>query len=128
MGIPDAERIALLALFPCLSRWGMVATMGAFPYVRAQGLGTAFQAGRNWRQLAFAFATAAVAGWLLLGVAGLILLGGATAVALALGWWFKRMLGGLTGDTYGATNEVTEVAVLLLGLSVAPGLVDAPFW
>ena len=128
MGIPDAERIVLLALFPCLSRWGMVATMGAFPYVRAQGLGTAFQAGRNRRQLAFAFATAAVAGWLLLGVAGLILLGGATAVALGLGWWFKRMLGGMTGDTYGATNEVGEVAVLLLGLSVAPGLVDAPFW
>ena len=34
----------------------------------------------------------------------------------------------MTGDTYGATNEVGEVAVLLLGLSVAPGLVDAPFW
>ena len=128
MGIPDAERIALLALFPCLSRWGMVATMGAVPYVRAQGLGTAFQAGRNWRQLAFALATAAVAGWLLLGVAGLILLGGATVVALGLGWWFKRMLGGMTGDTYGATNEVAEVVILLLGLSVAPGLVDAPLW
>ena len=128
IGIPTAERTALLVLFPCLSRWGMVATMGAFPYVRAQGLGTAFQAGRNWRQLVVALATAAVAGWLLLGIAGLILLGGATAAALVLGWWFKRMLGGMTGDTYGATNEVGEVAVLLLGLSVAPGLVDAPFW
>ena len=49
-------------------------------------------------------------------------------VALGLGWWFKRMLGGMTGDTYGATNEVAEVVILLLGLSVAPGLVDAPFW
>ena len=128
MGIPDAERTSLLALFPCLSRWGMVATMGVFPYARAQGLGTAFQAGANWRQLVFALATAALAGWLLLGSAGFVLLGGVTAVALVLGWWFKRMLGGMTGDTYGATNEVGEVAVLLLGLSVAPALVDAPFW
>ena len=128
MGIPDAERTSLLVLFPCLSRWGMVATMGVFPYARAQGLGTAFQAGANWRQLAIALATAAVAGWLLLGSAGLVLLGGATAVALALGWWFKRLLGGMTGDTYGATNEVGEIAVLLLGLSLAPALVDAPFW
>ena len=128
MGIPDAERTSLLVLFPCLSRWGMVATMGVFPYARAQGLGTAFQSGASWRQLVIALATAALAGWLLLGSAGLVLLGGVTAVALLLGWWFKRMLGGMTGDTYGATNEVGEVAVLLLGLSVAPALVDAPFW
>lgn len=128
MGSPDAERTSLLVLFPCLSRWGMVATMGVFPYVRAQGLGTAFQAGAGWRQLVLALATAALAGWLLLGSAGFVLLGGVTAVALVLGWWFKRLLGGMTGDTYGATNEVGEVAVLLLGLSVAPGLVDAPFW
>ena len=128
MGIPAAERASLLVIFPCLSRWAMVVTMGVLPYVRAQGLGTAFQAGRNWRQIAIALATAALAGWLLLGAAGLILFGGATVVAMVLGWWFRRLLGGMTGDTYGATNEVAEVAVLLLGLSVAPELVDAPFW
>ena len=102
--------------------------MGVFPYARAQGLGTAFQDGAGWRQLVLALATAALAGWLLLGSAGFVLLGGVTAVALVLGRWFKRLLGGMTGDTYGATNEVGEVAVLLLGLSVAPALVDAPFW
>ena len=128
MGIPDSERTSLLLLFPCLSRWGMVATMGVFPYVRAQGLGTAFQAGANWRQIAFALVTAAVAGWLLLGVAGLLLMLFVTVVALGLGWWFRRLLGGMTGDTYGATNEVAEVTVLLLGVSMAPSLVDAPFW
>lgn len=128
MGIPDAERISLLVLFPCLSRWGMVATMGVFPYVRSQGIGTAFQVAASWRQLVLALATAALAGWLLLGIAGILLLGCTTVVALGLGWWFKRLLGGMTGDTYGATNEVGEVVVLLLGLSVAPALVDAPFW
>ena len=127
-GISDVERTSLLVLFPCLSRWGIVATMGVFPYVRSQGLGTAFQAGASWRQLVMALATAALAGWLLLGIAGILLLGIATGVALGLGWWFRRLLGGMTGDTYGATNEVGEVAVLLLGLSVAPALVDAPFW
>ncbi|MDE2992086.1 MAG: adenosylcobinamide-GDP ribazoletransferase [Chloroflexota bacterium] len=128
LGIPDAERTSLLVLFPCLSRWGMVVTMGVFPYARAQGLGTAFQAGASWRQLVIALGTAVLAAWLLLGSAGLVLFGGATAAALVLGWWFKRLLGGMTGDTYGATNEVGEVVVLLLGLSVAPVLVDAPFW
>ena len=30
------------------------------------------------------------------------------------------MLGGLTGDTYGAINELTEVAVLMAGVALAP--------
>ncbi len=131
VGIPAGERTALLVLFPCLSRFAMVITMGVFPYIRAQGLGTAFQVGSSWRQLAFAFVTAAVAGGLLLGIAGLLLLVCATGLALGLGWWFQRMLGGMTGDTYGATNEVAEVTVLLLGvilIRTAPTLVDAPFW
>ena len=131
VGIPTADRTSLLVLFPCLSRFAMVITMGVFPYIRAQGLGTAFQVGSSWRQLAFAFVTAAVAGGLLLGIAGLLLLVCATGLALGLGWWFRRVLGGMTGDTYGATNEIAEVAVLLLGvilIRTAPTLVDAPFW
>ena len=131
VSIPAGERTALLVLFPCLSRFAMVITMGVFPYIRAQGLGTAFQVGSSWRQLAFASVTAAVAGGLLLGIAGLLLLACATGLALGLGLWFSRMLGGMTGDTYGATNEVAEVTVLLLGvilIRTAPTLVDAPFW
>ena len=130
-GIPEAERIGLLVLFPSLSRFAMVATMAFFPYARSQGLGTAFQVWASWRQLAFAFLTAAVIGGLFFGIAGLLLLAIATVVALGLGLWFRRLLGGMTGDTYGATNEVAEVAVLLAGLiliQLSPGLTGAPFW
>lgn len=115
-GLPDEQRTALLVLFPCLSRFGMLATMGAFPYARRQGLGTSFQEGRRRWQMAFGFATAAVAGWLLIGVAGLVLLSVAVAVALSIGAWVTRLLGGMTGDTYGTVNEVAEVAVLLGGI------------
>ena len=130
-GIPEAERVGLLVLFPSLSRFAMVATMAVFPYARSQGLGTAFHVWASWRQLAFAFLTAAVAGGLLLGFAGLLLLAIATVVAVGLGLWFLRLLGGMTGDTYGATNEVAEVSVLLAGLiliQLSPGLAGAPFW
>lgn len=130
-GIPEAERIGLLVLFPSLSRFAMVATMFAFPYARSSGLGTAFQIGASWRQLALALLTAAVAGGLLLGIAGLLLLAIATVVALGLGLWFRRLLGGMTGDTYGATNELAEVTVLLAGLiliQLTPGFTGAPFW
>ncbi len=115
-GIPDEARTALLVLFPCLSRFGMLAAMGAFPYARERGLGTSFQEGRHRWQMAFGFATAATAGALLSGLAGLVLLGAIVAVALAMGRRVTGLLGGMTGDTYGAVNEVGEVTVLLGGI------------
>ena len=128
-GISDEVRAGLLIVFPCLSRFGMLATMAAFSYVRRKGLGTAFQAATSWWQVAFGLATAAVAGGLLLGTAGLLLLGAVIASSLGLGWWTSRMLGGMTGDTYGAVNEVGEVTVLVAGIALfrtIPGLYQTP--
>ena len=130
-GIPDDARSGLLLVFPCLSRFGMLATMAAFPYVREQGLGTTFQEGRGWWQVMLGAATAAAAAVLFLGGGGAILVGVAVAVALGLGRWMAGMLGGMTGDTYGAINEVGEVAVLVLGIalfSAIPEIFGAPLW
>ena len=129
--IADEIRAGLLAVFPCASRFGMVATMAVFKYAREEGLGTSFQDGRSWWQVAFGFATAAAAAGLLLGFAGLILLGAAIVVSLGMGWWFTRLLGGMTGDTYGAVNEAAEVVILLLGIvlfGVSTGMYQTPFW
>lgn len=54
--------------------------------------------------------------WLTLGYKGLILM---FLIALAVWSWcshIKEILGGLTGDTYGALAEITEVLVLVAGL------------
>ena len=128
---PDAIRAGVLVAFPCLSRCGMLSTMAAFPYARTDGTGTAFQTGASRWQIAFGLGTAFVAGALLLGYAGLILLSAAIAVSLALGAWCTRLLGGMTGDTYGAVNEVGEVFVLLVGIGLygrIPTLFEAPLW
>lgn len=130
-GIPDGASTGLLLAFPCLSRFGMVATMAVYPYVREQGLGTSFQEGRGWWQVVVASATAAAVAVLFLGGGGAILLAVVVAVALGLGRWMTGMLGGMTGDTYGAVNEVGEVAVLVLGIalfSAMPGIFGAPLW
>lgn len=131
VGIPDAGRIGLLVLFPCMSRLGMVVAMEAFSYVRRQGIGSSFQVGRSRWQVAFALATALAAGGLLVGTGGLILVGTAIVVSLGLGWTLTRLLGGLTGDAYGAINEVAEVCVLVMGVALLrelSGLFQAPFW
>jgi len=56
-------------------------------------------------------------------------LGGAVLAGWLLAWWVKGLLGGLTGDVYGAINEVSEVVgfTLWIGLfAAAPGLFRAP--
>jgi len=108
-----------LLLFPMFSRWAMVIVLAAFPYARGQGLGSPFH--QHTGKLATAMATviAVVAATLLGGIGGAGMLLGVSFLAWLLGWAMARLLGGLTGDTYGAVNEVTEVAVLLSAVGLA---------
>ena len=118
VGQQPGKLLALL-LFPLLSRWAMVVLLGAFPYARSEGLGSPFhQGGARLATLAAAMTALAVS-VVLGGFGGLGLLLGVTALALALGWVMNRALGGLTGDCYGATNEVSEVAVLAAAVALA---------
>ena len=54
------------------------------------------------------------------GIGGVGILIGATVMALVLGRGMSKMLGGLTGDTYGAINELVEVAVLAATVALIP--------
>lgn len=131
VGVPDDARLGLLVLFPCLSRFGMVSTMEVFPYARQEGAGTAFQEGKSRWQIICGGASAAVAASLLFGIGGLLLVIAAGAVSLGIGCWIARMVGGMTGDTYGAVNELAEVTVLLIGIilySFVSDLCHAVLW
>lgn len=119
MALPPPGRMWLLLVFPCLSRWGMLLVLEIFPYARAQGIGTAFQPrGGRWQLLA-GLAVAVIAAVMLTGWGGLALLAVASAVALGLAAWASKLLGGVTGDVYGAVNEVSEAAALVLAAILA---------
>jgi adenosylcobinamide-GDP ribazoletransferase len=129
VGLPSTVRLPVLVLFPCISRWAMLWDMQLFPYMRSQGLGTAFMRGRTKTQVVAGFATVLIASLLLAGFAGVLLLVLTTGIAWGFGRWIAGLLGGLTGDSYGAVNEVTEVAVLLLAIllaAVSPVLFASP--
>jgi len=47
-------------------------------------------------------------------LAGLAIMGGTWVIITAMAAYLRRKFAGLTGDTYGAINEVAEVGVLIL--------------
>ena len=114
-------RLPVLILFPCLSRWAVLLVMECYPYARTEGLGVAFRRTRGRLQLCFGFLCVLFASLLAAGIGGLILLLAASLVAWAAGAWANRRLGGLTGDVYGAVNEVVETAVLVLACFIPAG-------
>ena len=124
--ITGVSRVWVIGLFPALSRWGMALALGLFPYARPQGLGSAFR-GAGLLSLGIAGATALAAA-ILLGGAGIILFGVATVLALLMGYGISRMIGGLTGDTYGAINEVIEVCLLITAAAIVPHWNIVPVW
>ena len=122
MALPAAGRLWILLLFPCLSRWGMLLVLEFFPYARSQGIGVPFQPSGVRMQLLGGLLVAVAAAVVLAGPGGLALLGLATGVAMTLAWWASRLLGGVTGDVYGAVNETAETAVLILAAILAHGI------
>lgn len=126
VAITGESRIWVLGLFPLLSRWAMALALGSFPYARQQGLGTAFR-GKGLIRIIMAGFTALTAS-ILLGWSGLILFTTATALAILLGTGISRLIGGLTGDTYGFINEVTEASLLVVTAAILPNLLVLPLW
>jgi len=112
--VPQGWMLPVLILMPTLSRWAMVYAIFAHPYARRSGLGTAFKKGVDWRKFLIATAIALAIVIPLFGVAGLVIMLGVWLTTLAMTSYLKGKFGGLTGDTYGAVNEVAEVAVLIM--------------
>jgi len=111
--IPQASLTMTLILMSVLSRWTITYAIFVYPYARPSGLGKAFKQGTTWPRFTMAtLITVAVVVILakLTGLAIIFVLWVITAVTAA---YFKSKFSGLTGDNYGAVNEISEVSVLV---------------
>ena len=112
--IPDSLLMTTLVIMPVVSRWAMVYTIFAHPYARPSGLGKSFKHEASGRKLAVATAITLAIAIGLGRLAGLAIMLGTWIVVIVMATYLKRKFAGLTGDTYGAINEVAEVSVLIL--------------
>src|SRR4030043_449011 len=113
---------ATLLFMPTVSRWAMVYAIYAFNYARPSGLGEAYKKATRLPQFMIATIITlaiAVALFPLFNVTGFILIGGILIITTGLAFYFKYKFAGLTGDTYGAINEVAEVMTLIFIIVIA---------
>jgi adenosylcobinamide-GDP ribazoletransferase len=115
---PEGSRWKIALLMPLAGRCVQVVTMAAFSYAReGGGLATAFviSGARRLALPAWASVVLFAGGWLLEGTEGLVAAGASIVSGFAVGLYCHRQIGGYTGDTLGATNELVECMPALVG-------------
>jgi adenosylcobinamide-GDP ribazoletransferase len=114
----------MLMLIPVWSRTFMVTAIAGWPYARQeQGLGSLFRSvGKKQATIAMvsAIVLSAVSllifgegAWVQSGLVILSILIVTYGIGVVVATYVSRLLGGLTGDVYGALNEMIELGLLL---------------
>lgn len=101
------------------ARWTTLPLCLWLPYARAEGQGKLVARRVSIGGMAVATLTLLASLALLLHLrAAAFVFAIALAVVAASGWYFRRRLGGITGDCLGATNQVTEVILYLAAIAL----------
>ena len=110
---PASKNLALIAM-PMISRWLQVPFTNMLSYARQDGMGKAFVEGVKGRQVGIATIFTALALIFFFKFNSTLIIGLMAIVTYLIGLYFKKILGGITGDVIGAVSEVNEVLFLLI--------------
>jgi adenosylcobinamide-GDP ribazoletransferase len=117
--LPGHRRWMAALLAPLAGRCSMVGMLGLMPCARPEGLGVLFCRHRPAWETLWAAAVLLAAAALTAGRAGTIAVVAAVAAVSAFAAWCRHKIGGITGDTTGASCEIAETVVLVV-LSMRP--------
>lgn len=104
----------LLLVMPMLSRWVFQIGVIGFPYARPQGLGKGFHEAAHWTPFLLTGAGVFALTLFLTGLGGGLAFAMSVIAVLLMARAISSLLGGLTGDLYGALIELSEVICLLV--------------
>ncbi len=110
------SQYSILLVMPMLSRWVFQIGIIGFPYARSQGLGKGIHERTRWLPFLVNGCLVLGASFYLTGFAGLVAFGVCVITVTLLASRLSTLLGGLTGDLYGAFIELSEVVCLLVAL------------
>jgi len=102
-----------LVLASVMGRWVTSIAIYAYPYARDKGMGRDMKDNVHWLQVILATGVAVLAAWLFAAWTGLLAFALASAVLWLGASFILRRIPGLTGDSYGALCELTELVVML---------------
>jgi adenosylcobinamide-GDP ribazoletransferase len=102
-----------------LSRWAALPIALALPYARDDGQGRSLATGISLAAVLIGLAVAAAIAAIALGGGAAATLGAAAGVALVVGLFYRRWLGGVTGDALGAATALSQTACLVAAYAVA---------
>jgi adenosylcobinamide-GDP ribazoletransferase len=115
--LAGARRYAALIIAPTLARFAMVMVGVGIPYLRESGAGTAFLNSQSlgWRRRVAVIFLIIYCAILLspFRTVGALAVSVALLIAFLMHLFYRRWLGGVTGDLIGACGEVIEITVLL---------------
>lgn len=104
-----------IILMPIAGRLGIITVAAVSEYARSDnGLGRMFIEGAGIREWIICFVLSIAAAFLMGGFSALTAIILILAAALISKKWMTNTLGGMTGDTLGAVNEICEIFFILL--------------
>ncbi len=112
--VPFASKNLIMITMPMMSRWLQVVFTNMYSYARQDGMGKAFVEGVRGRQAWIATIFTALVLIFLFKFNAILIMGLMAIVTYLIGLYFKKILGGITGDVIGALSEVNEVMFLLI--------------
>lgn len=101
-----------LLLMCTLSRWSLVWAIYLFPCARQDGKAKVFIQGINSRIFIFSTIIASGCALMIWQLKGLFIIVIVATGIYAIGKFINNKIGGITGDTLGAINELSEVIIL----------------
>ncbi|GAN31956.1 MAG: cobalamin 5'-phosphate synthase [Candidatus Brocadia sinica] len=115
------NKCVVLMVMPVVGRWAQVCAAGLSLYARSgSGTGSFITGGTTRKQVIFVSLFPVFLFWFFYNLSGFVIFAIIIIFTLSWIWYIKKRIGGMTGDTLGATNEISEL-VFLLSLFVCSG-------